>query len=544
MARSDTALSAVMDTLIKAEIDAVYCGSTDLPDILVVDKDYGLIPLFVLLKDEFELSNELKQDIRRKISNLREECPTVVGLLQPAIVVNIEANSENRHVGVNNAWLKSFKKTSERVLPLALAEIKLQFNQDFIFNRRKRNLQEDFLRNDREHQRFILSEEQQTVANLTQSPLLWISGTAGSGKTLIMISRINIMSKINPHWNIQIVCFNQSLKSFFKNEFKGRPNINVSAFSEFTKSRGAVFRFYHKVGREKISVSGEEANRNLIAAIDQGISRDVDALFIDEVQDFYPAWIKYCMSCLKKDTGSATLVGDEEQAIYRNAKLIETLAPYKPHRVHLTKAYRSTREIMRVVDILLGRESDSSSESSPSGPNPDLIFVDVTKNKMNSLGEAVIEDVISLIKLDKLNPGDIAILATTNYYRLSLVENLRKELASRLNYEILVDGIERGAAYKLDMTRDSIKVTTIYNAKGLEFPAVLLLGLEDLDKPQNDDIPEEHERNSRLNLVGPSRAKDRLLIYYTRQNSFVDRLRDNSKTVNFRTYPEDYEKRI
>ncbi len=479
--------------------------------------------------------------MRRKLAHLREECPPLRGHLQAALMINIQSDSESEAFTIGTDWLSDIEASEPdaELLDLVLD----QFSDRFVFERHRRIIGQDELVEDREFHRIRLSKEQIKIATSEYVPSLWVAGPAGSGKTLILVARAIDMAKSHPNWNIQIVAFNQSLKRYFENELTDYKNISVSSFGEFSRARNATFRFYRRVGNEQISVGEKEAQGNLYTARQAGIAQDVDALFIDEIQDFFPSWIEYCYECIRPGNGGMTVVGDEEQAIFREARLEQTLSQFDSKKIVLTKAYRSTQEIMQVVNLLLDQEQNMDLEFAPHGPKPELIFVDVEKKKSDSLNSAMIQDVLSLLKNDQLSAGDIAILSTTNYYRLNLVGRLREELKAELRYDVLVDGIERHSAHELDMSRDSIKVTTIYNAKGLEFPVVILLGLEDLDKHLESEDENERKRILRLNLVGPSRAKDRLLIYYTKQNSFTHRLRDHSETVNFRSYPEDYEGR-
>jgi len=78
----------------------------------------------------------------------------------------------------------------------------------------------------------------------------------------------------------------------------------------------------------------------------------------------------------------------------------------------------------------------------------------------------------------------------------------------------------------------------------MEFDAVFLYGLESLKDPSEIGIdPEERdirERFERLNLVGPTRAKDRLYIYYKRPNRYVRQLVEERGSVRSWTYPDDY----
>lgn len=76
-------------------------------------------------------------------------------------------------------------------------------------------------------------------------------------------------------------------------------------------------------------------------------------------------------------------------------------------------------------------------------------------------------------------------------------------------------------AFVFDMTttavrqeqKDGVCITTIHNAKGLEWPHVFLLGLEEENFPGRVKDQEDLESERRLFYVGVTRAKDRLDLY-------------------------------
>jgi DNA helicase-2/ATP-dependent DNA helicase PcrA len=72
-----------------------------------------------------------------------------------------------------------------------------------------------------------------------------------------------------------------------------------------------------------------------------------------------------------------------------------------------------------------------------------------------------------------------------------------------------------------DMNQDSIKLMTLHSAKGLEFPTVFMLGLEDGLFPhiRSHNSPSAMEEERRLMYVGVTRAEDRLYLTYSRRRS-------------------------
>jgi DNA helicase II / ATP-dependent DNA helicase PcrA len=78
-----------------------------------------------------------------------------------------------------------------------------------------------------------------------------------------------------------------------------------------------------------------------------------------------------------------------------------------------------------------------------------------------------------------------------------------------------------------DARADRVSLLTLHAAKGLEFPVVFIVGLEDgllpLHWDEADEAAMAEER--RLFYVGMTRAKDRLILSHARQRHWRGRLR-------------------
>jgi DNA helicase-2/ATP-dependent DNA helicase PcrA len=75
---------------------------------------------------------------------------------------------------------------------------------------------------------------------------------------------------------------------------------------------------------------------------------------------------------------------------------------------------------------------------------------------------------------------------------------------------------------ELEGTSRTVKLLTLHNAKGLEFPVVIIAGLEDnlLPHLHSSHDEEELEEERRLFYVGMTRAKDRLFLFQARERRF------------------------
>ena len=91
-----------------------------------------------------------------------------------------------------------------------------------------------------------------------------------------------------------------------------------------------------------------------------------------------------------------------------------------------------------------------------------------------------------------------------------------KALASFLEKVSLVSDID-----ELDEKADAVTLITLHQAKGLEFPVVFIVGIEEgiLPHRKSFDDPGEMEEECRLLYVGVTRAQKRLFLSYSRRRS-------------------------
>jgi DNA helicase-2/ATP-dependent DNA helicase PcrA len=89
-----------------------------------------------------------------------------------------------------------------------------------------------------------------------------------------------------------------------------------------------------------------------------------------------------------------------------------------------------------------------------------------------------------------------------------------KTLAAFLEQVALISDLER-----TDQGRESVTLMTLHAAKGLEFPLVFMIGMEERIFPHVRalDDPEQMEEERRLCYVGMTRAKERLVVSNARR---------------------------
>ncbi len=159
--------------------------------------------------------------------------------------------------------------------------------------------------------------------------------------------------------------------------------------------------------------------------------------------------------------------------------------------------------------------------------------------KFLSYADEVTKDntLVALTTLELLD----AVVAATNYlelydarveeeaYRLENIKELRsvatefpdpKEFLETV--ALVEQSYDSDALRKRDQNRDSVTLMTLHAAKGLEFPIVCIVGMEEGLFPHSRSLMdrEELEEERRLCYVGVTRAKEKLYLTYANRRLF------------------------
>jgi DNA helicase-2/ATP-dependent DNA helicase PcrA len=94
----------------------------------------------------------------------------------------------------------------------------------------------------------------------------------------------------------------------------------------------------------------------------------------------------------------------------------------------------------------------------------------------------------------------------------------REALAAFLEEVALVSDVD-----ELDEKVDAVTLITLHQAKGLEFPVVFIVGMEEGVLPHFKSLPdpEQMEEERRLCYVGITRAKEKVYLVYTLRRSLM-----------------------
>jgi len=487
------------------------------------------IPTFGVFAAEMKLSEESEIDtgkrLAAKIYDLRTIFPEYTKLrITPVVVTQSQEKIEKigaatllvgfDHLSIGKLNLE-IDPEIEKVEEYSQFMTRLQPALAFQAVVRKPN--SDDGADDRRLMRLALDLEQIEGVMREVKDVLHIKGPPGSGKTLILIARARLLSENHPDWNIQVLAYNRTLKGYLDSELGHYDNVTVTSFWEFSMLR-----------MQTIHDSDSDPSARFEAVKRLGIKRDVDALLIDEWQDFHPAWIRYCLETLRPNKGGLVVAGDIKQALYRSLLPSSALEGRNVDVFELKKPYRSTRQILELVNQLDSNFSTDGADLAPDGQSINLVYA----QSLGHQAEFVAWEIKSMVNAGYRKARNIGVIGVT----WKSVRIVQKELESQGVKCLMIGGNDNE---NVSPQWGYVTLTTVHSAKGYEFEVVFLMDVESL--PESTENKDDLSRR-RLAYVGPTRAKDELYISYTKQNQFIKAMQAMPKNfVQAWTWPDDYE---
>ena len=367
-----------------------------------------------------------------------------------------------------------------------------------------------------------------------------IYGVAGSGKTVLLISRVKLVAQNSPDSSILVLCYNVALAAYLRGALREFPTVSVMHFDAFSSRHGI---------KRKHGESDEELGRRLLDSlqVSQPAARQYDFVAIDEMQDFEPSWFQCVLETMKEtNDGDLLIVGDGSQGLYRrigvswdslgiNAKGARTM--YR--RLDLDKNYRNSREIVRLAeafatddeeerdDATLAMRVNAESCVRTTGIAPVLIQCSSITDELVRCAATIkglLDGKWMGREIEPLRPDQIAVL----YPRLrrqsrNAFRNFIGHLEDLCPVLWVNDPEHRGNRERINEPK--LKVQTIHSAKGLQYKAVNLIFAGDLPGTFEDtDVAAER----RLLYVGLTRPEDYLALYFSDRSSFVTEMIESS----------------
>ncbi|BAZ13755.1 NERD domain protein [Calothrix sp. NIES-4071] len=301
-----------------------------------------------------------------------------------------------------------------------------------------------------------------------------ISGCAGSGKTLLALEKARRLNEQG--FTVLVTCFNRSLAQFMRQSSNRNPNLHIYNFHGLCKKlfeQAALAPNENNISEDKLF---KEIYPNLLIDAADKLRWHVDAVIVDEGQDFYEDWW-LALKCLlhNPDNGIFYFFYDDNQNIYdSNWKPPLDEAPFS-----LNKNCRNTQKIHEYV-LKFHPEPNSTASLCPLGQD-----VEFHNYKGDAQLKKILGQVLHRLVIDEgFATKDIVILTTTRK------QSLQNQVVGQFRIKA-----------EPDISRKEILCNTIHHFKGLESKVVILVETE--SKTPN---------HQQLLYVGASRARHHLII--------------------------------
>ncbi len=229
------------------------------------------------------------------------------------------------------------------------------------------------------------------------------------------------------------------------------------------------------------------------------------ALVIDEAQDLSPVALRFLLALVPNLEG-VYLTADAAQSIYRRGfswNQIHQELQVRGRTLILKQNYRNTAQILAAChQILTGEVEEFPTSSRCQGEPPLLVLTDQAEDEI----KAITEFLRGAAKHHRLPLAGGALLCPNTSLGQEMAERLSR---SGLKAQFLTSN-------QIDLDDPHVKVLTIHAAKGLEFPFVVVAGLEEgvfpSTKAGDPELEASVEAQRRLFYVGCSRAMRALLV--------------------------------
>ena len=438
---------------------------------------------------------------------------------------------------------------------------------------------------DRAVQSYRLDSKQIDIINKIANGNQLILACAGSGKSVLLISKCFKLASLNPREKFLMICYNRNLNNYYtwaigQAGFMDK-NVQCSTFFYLCKS------LLQSNGLPIPSVNHHDQNACYnrlfevanIALEQNKIKERFYGIFIDEVQIFKPEWYRFCFNLLKSKNQNDhffVIAGDKSQDIKNNIK--HGKAPwqgggdaypeYRGKTVPIEINYRNSKPINDAIDRFVSVAKELGENLGIDLAADPELFLRGTANRLgnaptlvelsefSNFGEAnAIGDAIKILIEEKgLSEVDIAIVLFNKYAKYTtkgwqtrhyMLEQYITECFKGHGWEtpaFLYQGQSEGVTYG---SRRGVTVVSIEGSLGLDFRAVVLAGLRPLgthektrlmrefEAASEEEKPEKLEafkKNINLIYTGCTRAKDELTIILSApkgESIYMDLLRQS-----------------
>ena len=187
----------------------------------------------------------------------------------------------------------------------------------------------------------------------------------------------------------------------------------------------------------------------------------------------------------------------------------------------LNRVFVNTREFVEQIEYLISKKDD-------------LRISELIKETLNKTGYTKALENENTIEAETRIQNLEEFLTVAIEFEEEASENPLAEFLEGITLSSDIDGMEEN--------EDSITLMTLHTAKGLEFPVVFLVGLEEGIFPGYKSIgePKELEEERRLCYVGITRAKQFLFLTCAKQRTIFGSTTYNSPSRFLQEIPEEF----
>lgn len=425
----------------------------------------------------------------------------------------------------------------------------------------------------------VMDLQQEQIARSMGDGHRVIHGVAGSGKTMILIYRAQLLAAAaRADRPILVMCFNRTLADRIDALLRQRgvdERVQVRTFHAWCQD---MVRSYQLTVPP--ALRGEAYFEALANVVERGVATGLvpagqyTALMIDEAHDFKDAWLRIATRMVAPGTDSLLVLYDDAQSIYQKQRRrkfnFSSVGIEARGRTSILKLnYRNTAEVLALAmhcaasllaggvadtkgaanaaagdarsgasddatrdigDVTLHSASDSASDSTSgntsgnSGDDALPLVVPASAGRRGAL-PVLIEardsrDEAALVA-DRIGAALAAGRPADEIAVLCRAKHLMVPIEAALAQRgIVFQSMSTQAFRRFDWHRPSVKLLTLHSAKGLEFAQVHVAGLQALpmhDEPLDDAV--------RLLYVAMTRATHELVLSTHGRSPVVDKVR-------------------
>ena len=187
----------------------------------------------------------------------------------------------------------------------------------------------------------------------------------------------------------------------------------------------------------------------------------------------------------------------------------------------LNRVFVNTREFVSQIEYLISKKEE-------------LTISELIKETLNKTGYTKALENENTVEAETRIQNLEELLTVAIEFEEEASENPLAEFLEGITLSSDIDGMEE--------SEDSITLMTLHTAKGLEFPVVFLVGLEEGIFPGYKSIgePKELEEERRLCYVGITRAKQFLFLTCAKQRTIFGSTTYNGPSRFLQEIPEEY----